>query len=254
VSASLSVPPNGAPARLPQGQNAGLPRGAVPNGDGISTFTPPQPTGGDVTSLVFNSTTGQILRICLKSADATTPICTADKAQLVTGFVRMALPSNYTHPLTMSKAESLDPASNVNDLNNFLNGRGLALTVEYTSSSTPATARSGSCFSDSLLANTSTAIEYFCVVRLYADGDTPNPTWTGALKFAPETVVASANNAADSLLRVCQYKPAPAAQTYTKVAKLLSNQNFLLIAAGNGTTANACPADATAAHQPPPPP
>lgn len=253
VSASLSVPPNGAPARLPQDQNASLPRGTVPNGDGTSTFTPPQPTGGDITSLIFNSTTGQILKICVKSVDAITPICTADKAQLVSGYIRMALPATYANPLTLSKAQALDPLSNVDQLNTFLNGRSLELSVDYTSSSSSATARTGTCFGDSLLANTSTAIEYFCVVRLHANGDNPNPTWTGALKFAPDTVVASTNVATASLLRVCQYKPAPALRTYTKISKILSNQNFLLIAAGDGTTANACPEDATAAHQPAPP-
>lgn len=254
IAASLPVPGNGAPARLPFGQDARLPHGTVNNGDGTSTFTPPQPTGGDVTSLVFNSTTGQIIKICVKTGDAIAPICTADKAQLVTGYVRMALPATYPNPLTVSEAQALDPASTVTDLNTFLNGRTLDLSVDYTSSSSTATRRTGPCFSDAFLANTSTAIEYFCVVRLYADADAADPSWTGALQFGPTPGVisnsAAANLTSASLLRVCRYKPASA--SYTEIKAPLSNQNFMLIAAGNGATANACPAAATAAHQPAP--
>ncbi len=251
ISASLSVPPNGAPARLPLGQNARLPRGAVPNSDGTSTFTPPQPAGPDVTTLIFDSLSGQMTKICVTTGGVTT--CTVDKAQLVAGYIRMALPPTYPSPLSISNAQSLDPTSTAGELSSFLGGRSLELNIEYTSTSS-ATARVGNCFSDPLLANTSTAIEFFCVVRLYADALTPDPKWSGALKFGPTPGVISDSDAANltsaSLLRVCRYKPALA--SYGDIVSLLSNQNFLLIAAGSGTTANACPAAATAAHQPPP--
>jgi Tfp pilus assembly protein PilX len=259
ISASLSVPPNGGPARQPLGRHAAIPRGAVTQSDGTSTFTPPQATGAGTTSLVFSNLTGLITKICTTTTDGTTT-CIVDKAQLVTGFIRAAIKPTYPNPLVISNAEALNPQSTMGHLGNFLGARSLGLTVQYTSSSSAA-ARTGPCFSDPLLAGTDTALEYFCVVRLYADPDHLNPTWTGSLKFGPESAVGpvdavpavitnadTANQNSDSLLRVCRYKPASA--SYAAVTGPLTNQNFLLVAAGSGTSANSCPAAVTAAHQP----
>lgn len=264
ISASLSVPANGGPARLPLGRHVAIPRGAVSQTDGTSTFTPPQPQGADPVLLVFDSLTGLITKVCTTTNAVIT--CTTDKAQLVTGFVRAAIPPAYPNPLVIGDAAALDPQSTAGQLYDFLNGRSLELSVKYTSSSDPTTARTTSCFSDPLLANISTAIEYFCVVRLYAV-DVQTPTWTGALEFGPTPAVvtdtAALNLVSDKLLRACRYKPAPA--SYTAVTGPLGNQNFLLIAAGKPavpanppaaavpSVANSCPAAATAPHQPPPP-
>ncbi len=248
ISASLSVPPNGGPARLPLGRHAAIPRGAVSQTDGTSTFSPPQPQGADPVSLVFDNLTGLITRICTVTNEVIS--CTSDKAQLVTGFVRAAIPPAYPNPLAISNAQALDPQSTAGHLADFLNGRSLELAVKYVSSS-DAVNRTASCFSDPLVANTSTAIEYFCVVRLYAQNEL-TPKWSGSLEFGPTPAVvtdsANLNLVSDKLLRACRYKPAPA--SYTNVSGPLGNQNFLLIAAGNGGVAHTCPAAATVAHQP----
>ena len=75
-------------------------------------------SGGDTTTLIFNSLTGLITKICVKTGDVTT--CTADKAQLVSGFIRLALPPTYPNLPSVNDAQSLDPQSTVAELNTLL--------------------------------------------------------------------------------------------------------------------------------------
>ncbi len=246
IAASLSVPPNGLPARQPLGRHKDIPRGALPRAVDTSEFTPPQPAG-PVTSLVFNNTSGLITSICVDG------VCVEEKAQLVSGYLRAAIKPAHPDPLAITEAIALNPQSTAQQLGDFLAGRQLGLSVSYVSSSEPAAQKTGACFSDPLPGNASTAIEYFCVVRLYATALEINPKWTGSLQFGPIPGVITDGAAASlpssaSLLRACRYKPASA--VYNNISGPLSLQNFLLMAAGDGASASACPAAVTAAHQP----
>ena len=246
LAASLSVPPNGSPARQPLGRHRDIPRGAVPGVGDSSSFTPPQPAG-PVTSLVFNNLSGLITSICVDG------LCTDGKAQLVTGYLRAAIGPDHPNPLAITDAVALNPQSTAAQLGAFLAGRNLEMSVDYTSSSDPATRRAGTCFIDPLVGNVGTAIEYFCVVRLYADANNLSPSWTGSIQFGPNPGLITDDDAAvsASLLRACRYKPAKDINANIKTP--LSLQNFLLMAAGDGVAKSLCPGAVTAAHHPPRP-
>ena len=245
VAASLSVPPNGVPARQPLGRHSAIPRAAVWQPDGTSIFTPPQ-AAGPVTRLVFNNITGLITSICVDL------VCTAGKAQLLTGYLRMALGV----PLPMPAAQVLNPPTTANGLEGYLNAPGprtLEVKAHY-SSSADGVARTSDCYMDPLAGNLETAVSYYCVLRLYDSVATPSPSWTGSLHLgpSPSTVAdAVAANAINSkLLRVCRYYDLVGNGGFANIEQPLSNKNLLLIPAGNDVAANTCPAALTAAHQP----
>jgi hypothetical protein len=245
LAASLSVPPNGAPARQPLGRHSAIPQGAISQPDGTSIFTPPQ-AAGPVTRLIFNNLTGLITSICIDA------ICTAGKAQLLTGYLRMAL--GVGDPALLAANQVLDPPTTANALDNFLTvplGRALELKVSYTSSA-DGVARNPDCFVDALPGNAETAVAYYCVIKLYDDVNTPNPTWTGSLQFGPSPgVVADAvAETSATVLRVCRYYDLAGNGSFLHVDQPLSNRNLLLIQAGSGAVAYTCPAVRTAAQQP----
>jgi hypothetical protein len=96
---------------------------------------------------------------------------------------------------------------------------------------------------------------YYCAVPVTVIPGVP-PAWTGSLSLGPSTLMAPilATTFTD-LLKACRYHPAA---SYALQTEPLTNQNFLLSRAGNGTvpppggqtgSAFTCPG-ATIAHQP----
>lgn len=245
LAASLSVPPNGAPTRQPLGRHAAIPPGAMWQPDGTSTFTPPQGPG-PVTTLVFNNLTGLITRICIDN------VCTDGKAQLLTGYLRMAI--GVGAPAALPASQVLDPTTTADALNNFLNApvaRTLELNLVYTSSA-GAAVLTEPCFVDLLPGNLNTAVAYFCVIKLNADANTPNPTWSGSLQFGPTpgVVAAAAADFSSTQLRICRYYDLAGTGAFAGVDQPLSNKNMLLVPAGTGAApAYTCPAR-TAIQQP----
>ena len=225
IAASLSVPANGAPARQPLGRHAAIPRGAITQSDGSSTFTPPLTSGLPTTTLVFNNLTGLIT--CIQEGAVT---CTpAYVGQLVTGYVAVP-PSSTGFTLRIDYASVGTPS-------NTITGLDPARAADYD--------RTEQCFvAAPALIDGVTVAEYFCVVRLDASNPVPKP-WKGQLVFDPGAAFAATTAAVPgptTLLRACHYDGVAAA--YLNITRPLSNQNLLLQFADT-----VCPAG-TNNHQP----
>ena len=91
------------------------------------------------------------------------------------------------------------------------------------------------------------AVPFSCAVGI----TTAAKQWSGTLVFgAPLDIAASVAVASASQYKVCRYH---AAASYTLVGAALVNQNFVIIKAGDGTTAYTCPTGGTPntwPHQP----
>ena len=226
LSGALAVPALGGPTRLPRGRHVSIPPGAVDQGDGTSKFAPP---GAGTVSWVFNNTSGYITQTCVASA------CVAFNARLLSGFVRFA--TDATQPTDVMSEIPPSPAFPVN-----------VVIAEMEN------ALSFVCYSDP---TASLFVSYFCAVE-------PDPAsgnrWSGISKLSGPVLIPSA--LATSIVdvtavsyRVCRYTPVdnagdvPAISNenhplkYLNVTTSLINQNFLVIRAGNGTSAFNCPDD-----------
>ncbi len=234
VSGSLSVPGNGAPARQPMGRHIAIPPGAIERPDGTSIFTPPQTNPGNVVSYVFNNISGLITQICNNNR------CTSSKAQLVSGFLRFALPPQLTGQ--PSAVDALNPRSNWTQLAALPQ-----LAVAYTTSS--AGSGNESCFIGITSIDPNAPLEYFCVLPLYETLNDPAPTWSGRAAFGPSPglIADTATESSASKLRVCRYFDLQGTGNYAAINGPLSLQNYLFVAAGNGTVAYSCP-PGTVAH------
>jgi Tfp pilus assembly protein PilV len=269
----LGARPNGIPVRQPLGRNPAIPPGAKALPGGVSVFKPPSPDGQVV--WVFDNTSGQIVGVCntvitgqaeLTGADISN--CSANASALfLSGFVRFA--TQLQQP-TAADAES--PASYALNL-------GVALTLVSTGHPAPDHVCYAAAPTSQSLALQSIEVPYYCIVFTNSSG-----LWSGRssivpLAFSePDTLWQIADDAADvraDRYRICRYTPATSDEqlvpnvahprTYVEVRTPLLNQNFLVIRAGNNTTAFTCPTDGpidpatgnlvnsnTLVHQPPP--
>lgn len=246
LSANVGIPGDKAAPQRPNGRHPTIPPGAVDQGNGTSNFTPPGATGR---SWVFSNSTGQIIQIC--SPPGT---CTNVKAWLLSGYIVFATGSAPT------PAEAETPIDGVPTTQTI--GIGVAATTTPTPSTSP------ECFT----LVSSTQIAYYCLVPT----NNGPLTWSGrSLLTIVDTVTSTSSissvltDATASAYKVCRYTPSathtPAGGNaahpldYSNVGASLTNQNFLVISAGNGATAFACPGDDssttlingnTFAHQP----
>jgi Tfp pilus assembly protein PilV len=227
--------------RNPGGRARGIPRQAVNFGDGRSGFRPPQPPGGTV-AWVFNNVTGVIVSVCTTSAAdnasltlATLSSCDSTQAfQLISGFIRF----DDSSPPT---------ATSVVDPTGAVPGTVLAEVVQ-----TLPTAGTRTCFHE----YAAVYAAYFCAVPVAAPTtSTPSPPWSGTLQINPTTLPLSATLAdvSPANRKVCRYRaltdPVPN-PIYQNTNTPLANENLVIITAGSGGTAYACPNPPTRAHQP----
>lgn len=230
LSGSLGTAAPGGTQRLPQGRHPGVPRGAADLGGGTSKFLPP---GGAGQYWIFSNTTGVILERC----DAS-DVCITGKALLLAGFVRFS--TGNTQP---GSSDAELPASPV------VPGLGAYVDQQQPFSQLV------DCFVDpSTFAG---AVAYYCAVPI--TDDTPN--WDGRSLIAGIALASSDGDADASKYRVCRYTrdlahtavgsgTPPMAnrdhpRDYVKVDSALTNQNFLVIKAGDDSTAFSCPDDDT---------
>jgi Tfp pilus assembly protein PilV len=236
LGGSLAIPGSGTPGQLPGGRHASIPRSAVPSSGGTSVFSPPgAPTG---TTWVFNDTTGVITQVCLLS------VCTTVDARLLSGYVNFA---TVTSQPTWVESET-PPGTAV--------GVGVAVSITAPS---PYPYGTPDCFVEAVppvspsVVQTSTA--YYCLIRV----DPVTPQWSGRSDLTGLNLATSASDADPARLRVCRYTSrlsngavgtgSPAITNedhpyvYDKVKTSLANQNFLVMLAGNGSTAFTCPVD-----------
>lgn len=223
IAGALFVPTTGSAAQAPRGRHAAIPPGAVPqSGTGTSDFAP---TGSSGLTWVFNDTTGFITKIC-------SPACVAFDGYLLSGFVNYVV-STALIPPTPMPADAENPTSSVMLM------PAIGVVVDQTAP----IAGSVSCFTQAF----PTYVAYFCAVPVDA-----TRKWAGRSNITGLTLAADLVDADKTKARVCRYTRvrAHAGVTnaehpldYVDVAESLANQNFLVIQAGDGTTAFDCPAD-----------
>lgn len=247
LAAALTISGDGTVPRLPEGRSPSIPRGAVDQGDGTSRFNPP---GAGTISWIFSNTSGLITSRC----DSST--CVAVTARLLAGFVGFA-----TNPTQPGAVDAETPTSAV------IPGVGVALTQTFPSSGVPAP----ECFTQTL--SSPPALAYLCLIHVLP-ASSPGLAWSGGLTLAGLPVASSIADPNSAAFRVCRYTtyrtnvavgstdssvdPAtgqprmPVGVTlqnydhpliHTNVDRSFLNQSFLVIRAGNGTTAFSCPAD-----------
>jgi type II secretory pathway pseudopilin PulG len=249
LAASLSLPAFGSPIQVPGGRHGAIPTEATPLQNGSSSFRPPQAEGGSV-RWIFDDTTGFITSICT-TVDPSS--CIATNARLLRGFVRFATGSTQPTP-----AQAEVPP-------------GPALPVQVSVSRTlPTPATSIACYQ----APIADYVVYYCAIPVTST----EPRWSGRSLVGGLSLADSLSDAQVDRYRVCRYTPVSgchpnvlstiwgtpgatasctgAAPTpsrlmtnsdhpldYAGANAALTNQNFLVIRAGNGSTAFDCPAD-----------
>lgn len=231
LSGSLGMTAPGGAQRQPQRRHPGVPRGGTDLGDGTSKLYLP---GGDGRFWIFSNTTGVILKRCRDFND-----CNDEPALLLTGFVRFATGS--TQP---TSADAEIPSSPLlNDLQ-----------VRVTKTA-PGSEDDRRCWEDRT--SYPGAVEYFCAVPISES----EPYWSGFSYIDDIDLASSPSDNDDDEYRVCRYTTVLSDATvgtgtpplrnvdhpkaYLNVDAALTNQNFLVIRAGNNSEAFTCPDDDT---------
>jgi len=255
LAASLLLPQQSGELIKPVGRHASMPAGAKSLGTtGTSVFLPPGQVTDSVVAWVFNNVTGLVTGICsLASGTTLASVTAADvadcstntSAQLLSGFVRFALPAQLTaDPL----AEALSPTDT-----------SLNLDVVLTLTSIGHPAPGSVCFddssSDAAVAATQITASYFCLIytnnlrtwggrsRIRPLGFADGPPWMIAGSGASNRKVCrytplSSDNGTKNSEHPLDYAPA-GSKRYAN----LTNQNFLIVPAES-----ACPPN-TLLHQ-----
>jgi Tfp pilus assembly protein PilV len=256
LAGTLSVPSAGR-LRPPLARHPAIPIEAIDEG-ARSRFTPPQPEGGSM-AWVFDDATGVIVEIC-NTPDA----CFTARALLLSGHVRFA-----TGPVQPTGADAESPT-------------GAALPVGVVVDRSFPAPLTVPCF----LRLQADAVAYFCAVPVTGVTGGP-PRWAGRSRVTGLDLAADLGDARPDRQRVCRYTPYrdhravgsgtppmrnadhpldyggnQPGEPENGVSTALTNQNFLVIRAGDGVRAFDCPADdpttmhvdgMTWHHQPPGP-
>lgn len=274
LAGTLAVPSDGGPQRLPQARHSAIPVKALDLGDGLSGYTPPGAAGA-AKVLVFDNATGLIVGICdgvAMDQVAANECKNNAKGVSLSGFVRFA--TGLVQPTAADAESPASPALNF----------GVVLSLTSAGHPNPGY----ECFTDAPASQAEqvgrTVASYFCAV-FFQPGALPR--WSGISRLSPMAFLEQpddpwlrAANAADARLtryRICRYTPAandaqvvpnplhPRNYANVSADEPLSNQNFLVIRAGDGTNPFHCPTDVpadpesgdfvnsnTLTHQPPP--
>lgn len=250
LAASLIVP---AAKFLPGGRHPTIPQTAIDNGDGTSSFTPP---GGSVV-WKFNNASGVIEAIC-------NPSCASAYGRLLSGYIGFA-----TDPTQPTSSESEAPPSLAHTA--FTSSPPTAgIVVVQTKPVAPPFAPD--CFQERLppAPAPTRVIAYYCALFTNTS-TTPNYIWSGRAVLAalplstpmvkPSWLASTIADSNASAYRLCRYTTqrshvavgagTPAMRNrdhpldYVDVKENLINQNFLIIRAGDGSSAFDCPNDDT---------
>lgn len=275
----------GGAALPPQGRHAAIPVVAKDLGNGKSGFKPPAP-GGDVV-WVFDNLSGVIVGVCNTITTGQASLTAADVSSCsnnanglpLSGFVRFATDNPPNGNTKHSAAVAENPPNTARNL-------AVVLTLSSTGHPSP----DHVCYSDAPAQPSSqTDVAYHCAILFNAGAPL---VWSGISMLTPLAfplvigdvpwhIAANAADASALRHRVCRYTPAasdadpvanhqhPRQYANVKATEPLTNQNFLVIRAGNdsggGGTPFICPTDGAAdpahgdfvnsntlAHQPPP--
>lgn len=238
LAGTLLIPSERSIMQRPMGRHRSIPNQAVPHGDGTSRFPPP---GGGGVSWVFNNTTGYITSIC-KNAGTPEEACLPFDARLLAGYVRFA---TAAAPPTAADAEL--PQGDVQPVE-----------VEVDQTHPVAQVGTVQCAEETLDGATRA---YYCAVPVGT-----MTTWSGRATVQGLALATSVlEDADDTRFRICRYtlhrehravgagippmRNLDHPLDYSLVGLSLTNQNFLVIRAGNGTAAYDCPADDPSTEQ-----
>lgn len=229
------------PLQQPQGRHFAVPRGATDLGDGTSSFNPPGAPADR--SWIFNNTTGLITKICEPAGT-----CTATNRWLLSGRVAFA---TGAAPTAAEAENPGDPA--------------IALTMRVDRNRTgyfPSSAVDEPCFTE--LVDT-TRLDYYCAMptSLLDPGAVGQRVWYGRVRFGGISLSTSLADATATNYKVCRYTPDErqfiAASEVTAAGETFDryngrnpysflrvngpqlSKNFLVISAGDGTSAFNCP-------------
>ncbi|MFY9513409.1 MAG: pilus assembly protein PilV [Rubrivivax sp.] len=253
VAGSLAIPSRALQNKQVGNRHSAIPVSATDIGGGQSLFTPPQASG--TVAWVFSNTTGLITSVCNPYPSS----CVATDAALLAGYIVYA-GSPSTGSWSYEGVLDALPAA--------VFGARLTLTIYDPVPS------AWNCFY-----NTSRPayLAYFCAV---GRSTASKPVWSGRSLINTATLaIGAATSVSASDYRVCRYTRDPLTDTptiagssptltdnaahpldYNAVGQSLTNQNFVVIPAGNGSAAHTCPVDDgstlfvdgdTRAHQPP---
>lgn len=251
LAATVVVPADGGPVARPGGRHGGIPLGAKRLSPTQSAFRPPQDPGLSRSTIwLFNHLSG-LITVCESTATSTQQItldnyenCQTLRFQLLSGFVRFTLPADAGGTPSQPTAEdAANPRSSA---------QPAQVLVRRTS---PSPTMDVACFSDLR----STFVSYFCAVPV-SPLDAEQPRWSGrAMVTGLPNLTADPANASVGDLRVCRYtryaddravgngpndiRNSEHPLDYLNVDGPLTNQNFLLIRAGNGSLPFTCPLD-----------
>lgn len=245
LAASLIVPGTGGgwASQAPLGRHRAIPRTAVPNIDGTSSFNPP---GSGSLTWVFNNATGVIEKVC-------NPTCVTNFGYLLAGYISFA---TTAMPPTSAHSEA-PPDDALPAFTTTPPTAGVAINL-----SAPASpAFLPSCFQELLpgLPAPTKVIAYYCIVPGQTSSSTAQVTWSGQSTLTGLSLAATMADPSLGAYKVCRYTTqltngtigsgAPALTNsdhpfaYLGVTTSLVNQNFLVIGAGDGSTAFGCPDD-----------
>lgn len=224
LAAATGLPGDQGPTALPRGRHRDIPPEAVViDGEpGRSRFFPP---GGGTASWVFDNRSGVITSLCSSPG-----VCVATRSYLLRGYVNFATTATAPTPV-----DAETPPSG-------------AIAVGVQVAQTAPSASTVPCYTQATLSY----VAYVCAVPV-TDAE---PRWSGRSRvtgLALAASVADADSALVPLYRVCRYTPVrdhtpPGGNEdhpldYADVSGALTNQNFLVIRAGDGTAAFDCPGD-----------
>ncbi len=225
----------------PQGRHFAVPRGATDLGDGTSSFNPPGAPADR--SWIFNNATGLITRICEPAGT-----CTATNRWLLAGRVAFATGAEPT------QAEAENPADPVVSLTMAV-FRDRAGYFPRSSIDEP-------CFTEVVGTN---RLDYYCAMptSLLDPGAVGQRVWSGRVRFGGLPLSTSLADTTATNYKICRYTPderqfiaasevVAAGETFDRYngrhpyAFLRANspqlnKNFLVISAGDGSTAFSCP-------------
>ncbi len=238
LSALHAMRTDRSPLRQAYGRNAAIPRAATANADGTSTFSPP----GLSQTWIFNNATGMITQVC-------SPTCVLGDRWLLSGFIAFAATG-----VAPTAAEAENPA-----------GPELALSMQVEVTQ-PTPTPIETCAVETVLGPRPRLAYYCALPTIDLSGQA---VWSGKVSFGTLSLSSSYADVASDKYKICRYTPdnrnlqpvppspfpdLPAGETesgfnsrhpyfYRQVNGPLQNKNFLVIRAGNGTTAFVCPAD-----------
>jgi Tfp pilus assembly protein PilV len=241
LAGGVVSPAGAAGNREPLGRHPGVPPQARDFGNGRSGFVPPQPGGGtvgwrfdNVTGL-FVTCTSSVADNSLLSIESQLSACGTQNNLLVTGYLRYA-----TRLVQPTSSDVTDANATGDGSGNYPARPNMALVQ----SAPTALAGTRSCFVSAR--GGLSYRSYFCGAAV----QTGSPVWSGRVELSDRSTFEIAEDAVDDdddRYRVCRYF---STDPYVDVQQPLYEQNYVVIRAGDDSTAFTCPTPATWLHQP----